>query len=143
MGRKMSITQFDLKPVQSFRNKSTRMTKFIEFWGADKPFANITDSKLVQNLQITVCKTMLGNIQPVLNLPYHFYFQVKIVWGHWAQTARLKRSCSENCLKFINYSWVWIKSLIEVTLFLFISRALPWLSLIFFHLEMDLTKWTN
>lgn len=64
MGRKMSITQFDLKPVQSFRNKATRMTKFIEFWGADKPFSNITDSKLVQNLQITSTLMIESNLFP-------------------------------------------------------------------------------
>lgn len=30
------------------------MTKYVECWGADKPFANITDSTLAKNIGITV-----------------------------------------------------------------------------------------
>lgn len=57
MGRKMSITNMDIKPGQSFRAKSSRMTKFVEFWGADKPFANITDNKMAKTIAIAVCIT--------------------------------------------------------------------------------------
>lgn len=56
MGRKMSITNMDIKPGQSFRIKSSRMTKFVEFWGADKPFSNITDNKKAKTIAIAVCK---------------------------------------------------------------------------------------
>jgi uncharacterized protein YbaA (DUF1428 family) len=30
------------------------MTKYVECWGADKPFANITDSKMAKNIGLAV-----------------------------------------------------------------------------------------
>lgn len=33
---------------------SSKMTKYVECWGADKPFANITDSTLAKNIGISV-----------------------------------------------------------------------------------------
>jgi adenylate cyclase 2 len=30
------------------------MTKYVECWGADKPFANITESTLAKNIGLTV-----------------------------------------------------------------------------------------
>lgn len=30
------------------------MTKYVECWGADKPFANIAESKLVKNIGLAV-----------------------------------------------------------------------------------------
>lgn len=54
----MSITQFDLRPGQSFRIKSSRMPKFVEIWGADKPFASfLTDDKMAKNIAIAVSMT--------------------------------------------------------------------------------------
>lgn len=39
-----------------FRNRpSSKMTKYVECWGADKPFANITDSKMAKNIGLAVC----------------------------------------------------------------------------------------
>lgn len=32
-----------------------RMTKSMECWGADRPFANITESKLARNIGLAVC----------------------------------------------------------------------------------------
>lgn len=61
MGRKMSCTQFDLKSGHSFRIKSARMTKFVEFWGADKPFANINDEKMAKNIAIAVSIALQQN----------------------------------------------------------------------------------
>lgn len=37
------------------RNRpSSKMTKYVECWGADKPFANITDSKMAKNIGLAV-----------------------------------------------------------------------------------------
>lgn len=33
---------------------SSKMTKYVESWGADKPFANIADSTLAKNIGLTV-----------------------------------------------------------------------------------------
>lgn len=39
------------------RNRpSSKMTKYVECWGADKPFANITDSKMAKNIGLAVCQ---------------------------------------------------------------------------------------
>lgn len=39
------------------RNRSpSKMTKYVECWGADKPFANITESTLAKNIGLTVSK---------------------------------------------------------------------------------------
>ena len=34
---------------------SSKMTKYVECWGADKPFANVTEATLAKNIGITVC----------------------------------------------------------------------------------------
>lgn len=37
------------------RNRSpSKMTKYIECWGADKPFANITESTMAKNIGLSV-----------------------------------------------------------------------------------------
>lgn len=37
------------------RNRSpSKMTKYIECWGADKPFANITESTMAKNIGLAV-----------------------------------------------------------------------------------------
>lgn len=42
------------------RNRpSSKMTKYVECWGADKPFANITDSKMAKNIGLAVCQLHL------------------------------------------------------------------------------------
>jgi hypothetical protein len=45
-----------LKAEQAgLRNRSpSKMTKYVECWGADKPFANITESTLAKNIGLTV-----------------------------------------------------------------------------------------
>lgn len=35
---------------------SSKMTKYVECWGADKPFANITDSKMAKNIGLAVSR---------------------------------------------------------------------------------------
>lgn len=35
---------------------SSKMTKYVECWGADKPFANIAESTLAKNIELTVSK---------------------------------------------------------------------------------------
>lgn len=38
-----------------YRNRpSSKMTKYVESWGADKPFANITDSIMAKNIGLAV-----------------------------------------------------------------------------------------
>ncbi|CAH2226708.1 jg686, partial [Pararge aegeria aegeria] len=39
--------------VPSRSRPSSKMTKYVECWGADKPFANITDSTLAKNIGIS------------------------------------------------------------------------------------------
>ena len=34
------------------------MTKYVECWGADRPFANIAESKLVKNIGLAVSNTL-------------------------------------------------------------------------------------
>lgn len=44
------------------------MTKYVECWGADRPFANIAESKLVKNIGLAVSK----------KIPfYHFNRKIK------------------------------------------------------------------
>lgn len=42
-------------PIPSRSRPSSKMTKYVECWGADKPFANITESTLAKNIGLTVC----------------------------------------------------------------------------------------
>lgn len=39
---------------------SSKMTKYVECWGADKPFANITDSKMAKNIGLAVSISILS-----------------------------------------------------------------------------------
>lgn len=38
------------------RGRPYKMTKYVECWGADKPFANIGDSTLAKNIGLTVSR---------------------------------------------------------------------------------------
>lgn len=38
---------------------SSKMTKYVECWGADKPFANITDSTMAKNIGLAVCLDLM------------------------------------------------------------------------------------
>lgn len=35
---------------------ASKMTKYVECWGADKPFANIAESTLAKNIELTVSR---------------------------------------------------------------------------------------
>lgn len=42
-------------PGPPTRNRpSSKMQKYVECWGAEKPFANITDSKMAKNIGLAV-----------------------------------------------------------------------------------------
>lgn len=44
----------------SIRSRSpVKMTKYVECWGADKPFANITESTLAKNIGLAVSPIMI------------------------------------------------------------------------------------
>ncbi|CAB3259559.1 unnamed protein product [Arctia plantaginis] len=43
---------------------SSKMTKYVECWGADKPFANITDSTLAKNIGISSLAMIEENLLP-------------------------------------------------------------------------------
>ncbi|CAG4939561.1 unnamed protein product [Parnassius apollo] len=43
---------------------SSKMTKYVECWGADKPFANITDSTLAKNIGISSLAMIEQNLLP-------------------------------------------------------------------------------
>ncbi|XP_039963573.1 adenylate cyclase type 2 isoform X1 [Bactrocera neohumeralis] len=67
-GRKMSIHS-----GESFRSHSglvnrnrpsSKMTKYVECWGADKPFANIAESKLVKNIGLASIAMIESNLLP-------------------------------------------------------------------------------
>ncbi|KAF8774680.1 Adenylate cyclase type 7 like protein [Argiope bruennichi] len=47
------LGEVDLR--RSFRTRvSAKMSKYMECWGADKPFANISESTLAKNIRLTV-----------------------------------------------------------------------------------------
>ena len=51
------------------RNRSpSKMTKYVECWGADKPFANITESTLAKNIGLTV------SVHAVLKIKLRIYW---------------------------------------------------------------------
>jgi hypothetical protein len=50
------------------RNRSpSKMTKYVECWGADKPFANITESTLAKNIGLTVSSFICGAMFTIRN----------------------------------------------------------------------------
>ncbi|XP_021918215.1 adenylate cyclase type 2 isoform X3 [Zootermopsis nevadensis] len=52
----------------SSRNRSpSKMTKYVECWGADKPFANITESVLAKNIGLTSISMIESNLLPSKN----------------------------------------------------------------------------
>ncbi|XP_062560157.1 adenylate cyclase type 2 isoform X2 [Armigeres subalbatus] len=71
--RKMSINNIDslrspmvATPGPLMRNRpSSKMTKYVECWGADKPFANITDSKMAKNIGLASIAMIESNLLPV------------------------------------------------------------------------------
>ncbi|XP_060802536.1 adenylate cyclase type 2 isoform X2 [Amyelois transitella] len=50
--------------VPSRSRPSSKMTKYVECWGADKPFANITDSTLAKNIGISSLAMIEQNLLP-------------------------------------------------------------------------------
>ncbi|XP_021709920.1 adenylate cyclase type 2 isoform X1 [Aedes aegypti] len=70
--RKMSINNIDClrspmvaTPGPLMRNRpSSKMTKYVECWGADKPFANITDSKMAKNIGLASIAMIESNLLP-------------------------------------------------------------------------------
>uniref|UniRef100_A0A224XHA5 adenylate cyclase n=1 Tax=Panstrongylus lignarius TaxID=156445 RepID=A0A224XHA5_9HEMI len=54
-----------LHPTGSVRSRSpSKMTKYIECWGADKPFANITENTLAKNIGLTSLAMIESNLLP-------------------------------------------------------------------------------
>lgn len=54
------------------RNRgSAKMTKYVECWGADKPFSNITDSIMAKNIGLAVSYEAL-NLNGVKILIFEF-----------------------------------------------------------------------
>ncbi|XP_040164322.1 adenylate cyclase type 2 isoform X1 [Anopheles arabiensis] len=71
--RKMSISNIDClrSPMVAtpggplLRTRpSSKMTKYVECWGADKPFANITDSKMAKNIGLASIAMIESNLLP-------------------------------------------------------------------------------
>jgi hypothetical protein len=56
------------------------MTKYVECWGADKPFANITDSKMAKNIGLAVSVPLLNS---------HLYFQAIWTLSGWQHFSSL------------------------------------------------------
>ncbi|XP_063915135.1 adenylate cyclase type 2 isoform X2 [Zophobas morio] len=46
---------------------SSKMTKYVECWGADKPFANIAESTLAKNIELTTLAMIESNLLPDRN----------------------------------------------------------------------------
>ncbi|XP_017843837.2 adenylate cyclase type 2 isoform X2 [Drosophila busckii] len=67
-GRKMSIhsgESFRSHAGHVTRNRpSSKMTKYVECWGADRPFANIAESKLVKNIGLASIAMIESNLLP-------------------------------------------------------------------------------
>ncbi|XP_043284357.1 adenylate cyclase type 2 isoform X3 [Venturia canescens] len=51
-------------PTPSRSRPSSKMTKYVECWGADKPFANITESTLAKNIGLTSIAMIESNLLP-------------------------------------------------------------------------------
>ncbi|GAB0089440.1 Adenylate cyclase [Sergentomyia squamirostris] len=66
--RKMSISNgdgFATPGGPPLRNRpSSKMTKYVECWGADKPFANITDSTMAKNIGLASIAMIESNLLP-------------------------------------------------------------------------------
>ncbi|GFU98642.1 tigger transposable element-derived protein 1 [Trichonephila clavipes] len=57
------LGEVDLR--RSFRTRiSTKMSKYMECWGADKPFANISESTLAKNIRLTSLALIETNLLP-------------------------------------------------------------------------------
>lgn len=52
---------------------SSKMTKYVECWGADKPFANIAESKLVKNVGLASIAMIESNLLPPERRCSNFY----------------------------------------------------------------------
>nr|XP_037869614.1 adenylate cyclase type 2 isoform X4 [Bombyx mori] len=60
----ISIESMSTPGIPSRSRPSSRMTKYVECWGADKPFANITDSTLAKNIGISSLAMIEQNLLP-------------------------------------------------------------------------------
>lgn len=55
---------------------SSKMTKYVECWGADKPFANITDSKKAKNIGLAVKIKSYTILVALVKLLLNFFYRV-------------------------------------------------------------------
>ncbi|KAF9811254.1 hypothetical protein SFRURICE_002623 [Spodoptera frugiperda] len=60
----MSTESLSTPGVPTRSRPSSKMTKYVECWGADKPFANITDSTLAKNIGISSLAMIEQNLLP-------------------------------------------------------------------------------
>ncbi|XP_045517213.1 adenylate cyclase type 2 isoform X2 [Pieris brassicae] len=60
----ISMDSTSIPGVPSRSRPSSKMTKYVECWGADKPFANITDSTLAKNIGISSLAMIEQNLLP-------------------------------------------------------------------------------
>ncbi|XP_072947649.1 adenylate cyclase type 2 isoform X2 [Epargyreus clarus] len=60
----ISVESITTPGVPSRSRPSSKMTKYVECWGADKPFANITDSTLAKNIGISSLAMIEQNLLP-------------------------------------------------------------------------------
>ncbi|XP_018332829.1 adenylate cyclase type 2 [Agrilus planipennis] len=49
-------------PITPRSRPSTKMTKYVEYWGADKPFANIAESTIAKNIELTSVAMIESNL---------------------------------------------------------------------------------
>ncbi|KAH8405251.1 hypothetical protein KR222_000518, partial [Zaprionus bogoriensis] len=77
-GRKLSIhsgESFRSHGGHVTRNRpSSKMTKYVECWGADRPFANIAESKLVKNIGLASIAMIESNLLPPERKCFNFNF---------------------------------------------------------------------
>ncbi|KAH8373310.1 hypothetical protein KR009_000395 [Drosophila setifemur] len=77
-GRKLSIhsgESFRSHAGHVSRNRpSSKMTKYVECWGADRPFANIAESKLVKNIGLASIAMIESNLLPPERKCFNFNF---------------------------------------------------------------------
>ncbi|XP_053606386.1 adenylate cyclase type 2-like isoform X2 [Plodia interpunctella] len=62
--RTVSTESLTTPGIPSRSRPSSKMTKYVECWGADKPFANITDSTLAKNIGISSLAMIEQNLLP-------------------------------------------------------------------------------
>lgn len=96
------------------RNRSpSKMTKYIECWGADKPFANITESTMAKNIGLAVSSGIMTDFFFFFfDLPIRVIYPNKTIWlsptlknNHLGWYKTINGVSLSQCLHIFAYSF--------------------------------------